>query len=68
VIAGNNILNALFMMVSSALLMVGLGAGVSIPGIFLTLAILTAAVAAGIFAAMPEFIQRFTAWLKIIRN
>ena len=68
VIAGNNILNALFMVVSSVLLMVGLGAGVSIPGIFLTLALLNAAVAAGIFVAMPEFLQRFTAWLKIKGN
>ncbi|MEJ2188642.1 MAG: MFS transporter [Acidobacteriota bacterium] len=68
VIAGNNILNALFMVTSSVLLVAALGTGFSIPGIFLTLALLNAAVSAAIFVVMPEFVQRFTAWLKIIRN
>ena len=64
VIAGNNILNALLMVISSAALMGLLAAAVSIPGIFLILALLNAAVATCIFTAMPEFWHRFVAWLK----
>ncbi|MHC4844117.1 MAG: glycerol acyltransferase, partial [Planctomycetota bacterium] len=64
VIAGNNILNALLMVISSVVLMSLMAAKVSIPGIFLTLALLNAAVAACIFTAMPEFWRRFMAWLK----
>jgi hypothetical protein len=64
VIAGNNILNALLMVISSVALMVLLAAAVSIPGIFLILALLNAAVAVCIFTAMPEFWRRFVAWLK----
>jgi MFS family permease len=64
VIAGNNILNAFLMVLSSAALMGLLAAEVSIPGIFLILALLNVAVAACIFTAMPEFWRRFGAWLK----
>ena len=64
VIAGNNILNALLMVISSVVLMGLLAAEVSIPAIFLILALLNAAVAACIFAAMPDFWKRFVAWLK----
>jgi MFS family permease len=64
VIAGNNILNALLMVLSSIVLMSLLAKQVSIPGIFLILALLNAAMAAWIFTAMPEFWRRFGAWLK----
>lgn len=64
VIAGNNILNALLMVLSSILLMGLMARGVSIPGIFLILALLNSAVAAFIFISMPEFLRRFAAWLK----
>jgi hypothetical protein len=64
VIAGNNILNALLMVVSSITLMGLMAAEVSIPGIFLILALLNAGVAVRIFTAMPEFWRRFAAWLK----
>jgi len=66
VIAGNNILNALLMVLSSIMLMVLMARGVSIPGIFLILALLNGAVAAFIFTSMPEFLRRFEAWLKRI--
>ena len=63
VVAGNNILGALFM-VASALMVVGLGAaGLSIPQIFLVLALLNAAVASYIYRLMPEFLFRFIAWI-----
>ncbi len=62
VIAGNNILNALLMVISSLMLVTMLGADVSIPGIFLTLALLNIAVAIYIYTVIPEFLLRFVAW------
>ncbi|MDX2437897.1 MAG: MFS transporter [Acidobacteriota bacterium] len=62
VIAGNNILNALLMVSSSLMLVTMLARGVSIPGIFLTLALLNVAVAIYIYTVIPEFLLRFLAW------
>ena len=63
VIAGNNVLNALFM-VAGSLLLVGLSsAGVSIPATFLVLAIVNAAVAVYIYRVVPEFLLRFVVWV-----
>jgi 1-acyl-sn-glycerol-3-phosphate acyltransferase len=65
VIAGNNILNALFMVVSAGL---GLGLtalGFTIPQIFLTVAVLNAAVAIYIYTLVPEFLMRFLSWILI---
>ena len=62
VIAGNNILNALLMVLSSLMLVVMLSAEFSIPGIFLTLAVLNIAVAIYIYTVIPEFLLRFAAW------
>ncbi len=62
VIAGNNILNALLMVLSSLMLVAMLAAGVSIPGIFLALALLNVAVAIYIYTVIPEFLLRFLAW------
>ncbi len=63
VIAGNNILNALFMVASSLLLMSMLGAGATIPQIFLVVGILNALVTAYIYTIIPEFLLRFSAWI-----
>lgn len=63
VIAGNNILNALFMVVAAVLAIVLLGAGCSVPQLFLITALLNAFVAAYIYALRPEFITRFCRWL-----
>jgi 1-acyl-sn-glycerol-3-phosphate acyltransferase len=62
VIAGNNILNSLFMVVSSVLLVGLLAAGISIPGVFLALALLNLGAAAYIYTVIPEFLLRFAAW------
>jgi 1-acyl-sn-glycerol-3-phosphate acyltransferase len=62
VIAGNNILNALLMVVSSLLLVALLAADVSIPAIFLILAILNLGAAVYIYTVIPEFLLRFAAW------
>jgi 1-acyl-sn-glycerol-3-phosphate acyltransferase len=65
VIAGNNILNALFM-VAAAALGIGLTAlGLSIPQIFLTVAVLNALVAIYIYALVPEFLMRFLSWMLV---
>jgi hypothetical protein len=62
VIAGNNILNALLMVLSSFMLVGLLAAAVSIPGIFLIIALLNVAVAVYIYTVIPEFLLRFVAW------
>ncbi|MEZ5461463.1 MFS transporter [Dokdonella sp.] len=65
VIAGNNILNAFFMVISAGL---GLGLtalGLSIPQIFLCVAVLNAAVAIYIYTLVPEFLMRFLSWILI---
>jgi 1-acyl-sn-glycerol-3-phosphate acyltransferase len=65
VIAGNNILNALFM-VAAALLAIGLfQAGLTIPQLFLATALLNAVVAIYIYTLVPEFLMRFLVWLLI---
>ncbi len=65
IIAANNILNALFMVVSAGLAIALLSAGVSIPGLFLATGILNAFVALYIYRLVPEFLMRFLAWLLI---
>lgn len=65
VIAGNNILNAAFV-VAAALLAIGLlHAGLGIAQIFLFTALLNAAVAVYIYTLVPEFLMRFLVWLLI---
>jgi 1-acyl-sn-glycerol-3-phosphate acyltransferase len=65
IIAANNILNALFMVVAAVMAITLLGAGLSIPQLLLTTAILNAVVALYIFTLVPEFAMRFVAWLLI---
>jgi len=65
IIAANNILNAIFMVASAGLAIALLGAGLSIPYLFLTTAILNAAVALFIYKLVPEFLMRFLAWILI---
>jgi 1-acyl-sn-glycerol-3-phosphate acyltransferase len=65
IIAANNILNALFMVLAAVLAIVLLGAGLSIPQLMLITAVLNAAVALYIFTLVPEFVMRFVAWLMI---
>ncbi|MGQ0594240.1 MAG: MFS transporter [Gammaproteobacteria bacterium] len=65
IIAGNNILNALFM-VGSALFAIVLGqAGVSVAGVLLLTGLVNAAVALYLYILIPEFLMRFIVWLCI---
>ena len=63
VIAGSNVLNALFIVLSSAMLLALPELGVTIPQTFLILAVLSALVSAYIYKVVPEFLLRFIAWL-----
>jgi 1-acyl-sn-glycerol-3-phosphate acyltransferase len=65
VIAANNIINSLFMVVAALLAIVLLQLGLSIPQLFLATAVLNALVAAYIFTLVPEFIARFASWIVI---
>ena len=65
VIAGNNIINALLMVLSAVMAIVLLGAGVTIAQLFLIVALLNAAVAVYIYTLVPEFLMRFLVWILI---
>ncbi len=65
IIAANNILNALFMVVAAGLSAAILHAGLTLPQLFLTVAIMNAAVAFFIFKLVPEFLMRFLIWMLI---
>ncbi|MFZ4714660.1 MAG: MFS transporter [Bacteriovoracaceae bacterium] len=62
VIAGNNILNSLFMVVASVMLMGLYAMKMSIPQIFLLLAFLNGLAAVYIYTVVPEFMYRFVLW------
>ncbi len=64
-IAGNNILNALFMVAAALLAIALFSAGMTIPQILLVTALLNAAVAVYIYTLVPEFLMRFIVWLLI---
>lgn len=64
VVAANNILNALFMVVSAIFSILLLTvAGLSIPQLFLAVALLNVLVAGWIFTSVPEFLLRFRLWI-----
>jgi 1-acyl-sn-glycerol-3-phosphate acyltransferase len=64
VIAANNILNALFMVVSAIVSILFLSfAGFSIPELFLVVSLMNIAVNSYIFKIVPEFSMRFMIWL-----
>ncbi|MGF6210873.1 1-acyl-sn-glycerol-3-phosphate acyltransferase [Comamonas sp. 4034] len=63
IIAANNILNALFMIASSVSAGALLGAGFSVPQIFLMTGIANAIVAGYIFFLVPEYLLRCVAWV-----
>ncbi len=64
VIAANNILNALFMVVSALVSILLLSvAGLSIPELFLVVSLMNIAVNVYIFSIVPEFTMRFMIWL-----
>src|SRR5262245_22879722 len=65
IIAANNILNALFMVVASLMTAGMLQSGLSLPQVYLVVGLMNAAVAVFIYLLVPEFLVRFIAWLLI---
>ncbi len=65
IIAANNIINAVFMVIASLLSIAVLSAGFSIPELFIVLALLNAVVAIYIYTLLPEFMMRFLAWILV---
>jgi hypothetical protein len=65
VIAGNNIINAAFMVVASLLGVVLRMRGLTIPQLFLFTAIVNACVAVYIYTLIPEFLMRFLVFLLV---
>src|SRR6266705_2064482 len=64
-VAGNNILNALFVVLAAGMSIALLKLGLSIPRIFLAAALFNAAVAIYIYTLVPEFLMRFLVWLLV---
>lgn len=65
IIAANNILNAIFMVVASIMTGILLKSGLSLPQLYLVVGIMNLAVAAYIFLLIPEFLMRFLVWILI---
>jgi len=65
IIASNNIMNALFMVVGALTAAALLGSGLSIPALFGVAAVCNAAVAIYIYKLVPEFLLRFVVWMLI---
>ena len=65
IIAANNIMNALFMVVGALSAAGMLAAGLTIPMLFVVAAICNAAVALFIYGLVPEFLLRFIIWMLI---
>ncbi len=65
IIAGNNIVNAFFMVLAAGVAVLGLSFGMTIPQLFLLTAVLNALVAVYIYTLVPEFLMRFLVWLLI---
>ncbi|AJP59778.2 glycerol acyltransferase [Pandoraea vervacti] len=65
IIAANNILNALFMVVSALMAMVLTKAGLTIDQLYLVTGILNALVAVYLYTLLPEFLIRFVMWLML---
>jgi len=65
IVAANNILNAAFMVTAAGMSFAILRAGLTLPELFLTVAVMNAAVALFIFKLVPEFLMRFLIWMLI---
>ncbi len=64
VVAANNILNALFMVIAALVSILFLTvAGLSIPQLFLAVSLMNVAVSLYIFKVVPEFTMRFLIWM-----
>jgi 1-acyl-sn-glycerol-3-phosphate acyltransferase len=65
VISATNIINALFMVAAALFGAVALRSGLTIPQLFIAVAIMNGAVAIYIYTLVPEFLLRFLSWLLV---
>lgn len=65
VIAANNIINSIFMVVAGLMAMVLLGNDIGIPGLFLITAIMNLVIAIYIYRMITEFMWRFIVWISL---
>ena len=65
IIAANNIINSLLIVLAALVSIAVLKSGFSIPQLFLVIAALNIAVSIYIYSLLPEFLMRFIAWLVI---
>jgi 1-acyl-sn-glycerol-3-phosphate acyltransferase len=65
VIAANNILNAIFMVVAAVMTAALLHSGLTLPQLYLVVGLMNAAVALFIYTLVPEFLMRFIVWMLI---
>ena len=65
IIAANNILNALFIIIAALMSKALLDSGLGFPELFLVVGLMNAAVAGYIYLLVPEFLMRFICWLLI---
>jgi 1-acyl-sn-glycerol-3-phosphate acyltransferase len=65
IIAANNILNAVFMVVAAGLAIGLFAAGITIPQLIVVTALMNAAVALYIYTLVPEFLMRFMVWMLV---
>jgi hypothetical protein len=63
IIAGNNIMNAVFMVISSFIIVFLMGFKISIPKVFLILGLANLFVSYCIFRVIPDFMLRFIVWM-----
>lgn len=63
VVAGGNILSALFMVAASGTLVAFFAAGLGVLQIFAVLAVMNAAASVYIYKVLPEFVFRFICWV-----
>jgi MFS family permease len=68
VMAGNNIVNAAAMVFSVGMVIAMLKAGLTIAGVLLATALLNAVLAAYIFVLAPEYLERFSIWIRFSRG
>jgi 1-acyl-sn-glycerol-3-phosphate acyltransferase len=65
VISATNIVNALFMVAAAIFGALALRNGLTIPQLFVAVAVMNAAVAVYIYTIIPEFLLRFLSWLLV---
>ncbi|HVS25832.1 MAG TPA: MFS transporter [Burkholderiales bacterium] len=65
IIAGNNILNALFVVFAAGISIALLNSGLTIPQLLLATAFFNAVVGIYIYTLVPEFLMRFLIWLLV---